>query len=109
MTSDPDSPVAVQLAASSGRPIRLEPTPQGLWMMIGGAAIAALGPLFGFLIGSTSGDTAADGRSGPLYELLFAGFVVGGLGAALMLLGGYRFFRAQGSRDAADSQESPAG
>jgi hypothetical protein len=109
MTSDPDAPAAAPPVASSGRPIRLEPTPPGLWLMIGGAAVTALAPLFGFLIGSMSDETGADGRYGPRYEWLFAGFVVGGLGAAVMLYGVYRYFRARGPRDAADPQQRPAG
>ena len=50
MTTDPDlhEPAA-------GRQITLEPMRPGLWLIIGGAVIAALGPLFGFLVGSMIG------------------------------------------------------
>ncbi|WP_121251722.1 hypothetical protein [Nocardioides ferulae] len=87
MTTDPDlhEPAA-------GRQITLEPMRPGLWLIIGGAVIAALGPLFGFLVGSMIGiDDDAD--LDAIYLYLFLGIVVGGLGVAMLLLGVRRMLR----------------
>lgn len=76
----------------AGRPIRLVPTPPGLWLMIGGGLIASLGPLFGFLIGSLIGDNPIAGQS-PIYLFLFLGLVVGAVGIGMIVLGGVRLYR----------------
>lgn len=70
-----------------GRQIVLTPMPPGLWLVIGGGIIAALGPLFGFLVGSMIGSTTDSDDLDPIYLALFAGLVVGGVGVLLLLLG----------------------
>ena len=81
------------LQTAPGRPVRLEPTAPGFWMLLLGVCVAALAPLFGFLVGvmveRPQGDVAVD----PLYLGLFIGVVVGGLGVLLAVLGGVRLWR----------------
>ncbi|HEY0950348.1 hypothetical protein [Nocardioides sp.] len=75
-----------------GRQVRLEPVRPGVWLIILGTVIAALGPLFGFLVGSMVGiDEDAD--LDAIYLYLFAGIVVGGIGVGLALLGARRVLR----------------
>ncbi|QLQ10921.1 MAG: hypothetical protein HZY75_11805 [Nocardioidaceae bacterium] len=83
----------------TGRPVVLEPMPPGLWMVIGGAVITALGPLFGFLVGSMIGTNDTDDRFQPIYIALFSGFVVGGLGVLLLLLGIRAMYKHRGGFD----------
>lgn len=85
MTTDPDTRADL---AGSGRPIVLEPMPPGWWMVIGGTILAALGPLFGFLVGSMIGQGDGDGLS-PLLLSLLGGFLVGAIGIAAALYGVY--------------------
>lgn len=75
-----------------GRRVRLVPTPPGLWMTLLGVAVAALAPLFGFLIGSVM-DQPDDDALGPIFVGLFIGVMVGGLGVASAIIGGFRWWR----------------
>jgi len=62
----------------TGRPVVLEPTPPGLWGVLLGVGLAALAPLFGFLIGGVLGrGDPAEGSFDPLALSLFIGIVVG--------------------------------
>ena len=79
-------------APTPGRPVRLVPTPPGLWAILLGVAVAALAPLFGFLIGSGMGSTDGDATLSPLYWGLFAGVVIGALGVLAALVGGRRLW-----------------
>lgn len=87
MTIDPE-PHGV----AAGRPVRLEPVRPGVWLIILGVVTAALGPLFGFLVGSMMGIDEGDDLD-AIYLYLFAGIVVGGLGVGLALLGARRVLR----------------
>jgi hypothetical protein len=71
----------------------LTPVPPGLWLIIGGAVVAALGPLFGFLVGSMMGSDTETAGLDPIYLMLFLGILVGGLGVASMLLGARTMLR----------------
>jgi hypothetical protein len=77
----------------------LTPTPPGLWLVIGGAVVAALGPLFGFLVGTMMGTDSEIGGLSPIYLLLFLGILVGGLGVGAMLLGGRTMLRHRKTSD----------
>lgn len=88
MTPDPDSSTS-----TAGRQVTLTPVPPGVWLIIGGGVLAALGPLFGFLIGSMLSSTTDTGDLSPIYLFLFAGMVLGGLGIAAALLGARRVLR----------------
>ena len=55
--------------------------------------MAALGPMFGFLIGSVIGSTTDRGDLSPIYLFLFGGIAVGGLGVGAVLLGARRVIR----------------
>ena len=88
MTTDPDP-----TTSTAGRQITLTPVPPGVWLIIGGGVLAALGPLFGFLIGSVLGSTTDTGDLSPIYLFLFAGIALGGLGVAAVLLGVRRVIR----------------
>lgn len=87
------SDTSLEAAAPPGRPIRLEPTAPGFWMTAIGVCIAALSPLFGFLIGVMSERPQGDEAIDPLYLGLFTGVIVGGVGVALAVLGGIRLWK----------------
>ncbi|HQR80034.1 MAG TPA: hypothetical protein PLT68_07435 [Actinomycetota bacterium] len=78
-----------------GRPIVLTPVPQGLWLVISGAVIAILAPLFGFLIGTMMGDRplATFPDTSPIYVFLVLGILVGGVGMVILLLGVARLWK----------------
>jgi hypothetical protein len=88
MTSDRES-----TSAAAGRQIQLTPMPPGSWLLIGGGVVAALGPLFGFLVGSMIGSTTDTGDLSPIYLFLFLGILLGGLGIGAVLLGLQRMVR----------------
>ena len=88
MTTDPEV-----TTSSPGRKVTLTPVPPGIWLIIGGSIVAALGPLFGFLIGSMLGSTTDTSDLSPIYLFLFGGIVVGGLGVGAVLLGARRVIR----------------
>ena len=92
MSPEPPTPGVESPGIAPGRQIRLEPVRPGVWLIILGTVIAALGPLFGFLVGSMVGiDEDAD--LDAIYLYLFAGIVVGGIGVGLALLGARRVLR----------------
>lgn len=94
MSTDPEL-----TTSSEGRQVTLTPVPPGIWLIIGGSVVTALGPLFGFLIGSMLGSTTDTGDLSPIYLFLFIGIVVGGFGLGAVLLGVRRVIRdRQGSR-----------
>ena len=76
-----------------GRPVRLERTAPGFWMTVLGVCLAAIAPLFGFLIGSMLGRPAAEVVLDPLYWGLFGGVIIGALGVLTAVLGGVRLWR----------------
>lgn len=87
MSTDPDLH-----GIAPGRQIHLEPVRPGVWLIIGGAVVAILGPLFGFLVGSMIGISGGDDLD-AIYLYLFVGIVVGGLGVGVLLLGVRRVLR----------------
>ena len=70
-----------------GRPVRLVPTPPGFWRLVLGICTATLAPLFGFLVGSVSGSPEAALEMNAQYWGLFGGFLLGGLGLGMAILG----------------------
>lgn len=89
MTSDPEAPFV-----ETGRPIRLTPVKPGVWWIILGGVIAALGPMFGFLFGTMSDSSAENqGDVSPIFLYLMIGILVGGVGVLLALLGVRRVLR----------------
>lgn len=62
-------------------------------LMILGTVVAVLAPLGGFLGGSMVGPAQRFGELDAMYFWMFAGLVVGGLGAILVLLGMVRWVR----------------
>lgn len=99
MTTEPE------LTPDPGRPIRLTPVPPGVWLVIGGGAVAALGPLFGFLVGTMMGSTTDTGDLSPIYLFLFLGILVGGLGVGAVMLGVQRVLRERRASLAADASQ----
>lgn len=69
-------------------------------MIIVGALLAVLAPLAGFLGGTVVAqpDAASTSTVQPLYLWLFAGLVIGGIGALVAFLGGLRWVRANRGR-----------
>ncbi len=85
----------------TGRPVVLEPMPAGWWLVIGGTVLAALAPLFGFLVGSMIGEGDGDGMD-PIQLWLLLGFLVGAVGVGMALMGLYTIL------DRRRSEEAPA-
>ncbi|GAA4894117.1 hypothetical protein GCM10025789_09130 [Tessaracoccus lubricantis] len=79
--------------ARAGRPIRLAPVAPGFWATTLGVALAALAPLFGFLVGVMSQSPTDDVILSPLYVGLFTGVILGGIGVAVAVAGGVRLWR----------------
>lgn len=75
-----------------GRPVRLVPTPPGFWRLVLGLCLATFAPLFGFLIGSMTGSPGPGTEMNAQYWGLLAGFVLGGLGVAVSILGIWRLW-----------------
>ena len=67
---------------------------RGIQMMILGAVVAVLAPLGGFLGGSMVGPAREMGDFDAMFVWMFAGLLVGGIGAVLVLLGLLRWSRA---------------
>jgi len=82
-----------------GRTVRLVPTPPGFWRLVLGVCTAAFAPLFGFLLGSLTGSPESGSILDPLYWGLFAGFIVGGLGVAVAVVGGWRLWSHRRARN----------
>lgn len=90
-------------APTAGRPVRLEPTAPGFWMLVIGVCIAALSPLLGFLIGVMTQQPSEEVQVlSPLYWGLFVGVIVGGLGVLLAVIGGLRLWRRYKSKGESD-------
>ena len=83
----------------TGRKIVLDPVAPGMWLVIGGAVIAVIGPLFGFLAGSMKG-VADGGDLNPIYLFLFAGIAIGGIGTAMVVMGLWKIVRGLRHSDA---------
>lgn len=66
---------------------------RAIQMMIAGAIVAVLAPLGGFLGGTMVGTSSRMGEFDAMFLWLFAGLVVGGLGAVLVLLGLLKWVR----------------
>ncbi|MFW6600129.1 hypothetical protein ACQBAU_13860 [Propionibacteriaceae bacterium Y2011] len=101
MTSHDDSDLP-----APGRPVVLEPLAPGLWTLILGLCVAVLAPLFGFLVGTTFGAGTGAEMMSPLHLGLFVGVVIGGLGVAVAISGGWRLLR-RSHEDQATSESDP--
>lgn len=107
--SDPAPETTHQGGVPPGRPVRLEPTPPGLWRVLLGIGVAALAPLFGFLIGGSAGMTD-DRANDPKFLALSIGIMVGGVGVLVAITGGmrlWRHFRDQRLAEEADTDAVP--
>ena len=102
------SDTSLDTAALTGRPVRLEPTAPGFWMVTIGVVIAALSPLFGFLIGVMSKRPQTSDAIDPLYLGLFSGVIVGGVGVVLAVAGGMRLWRHHKTGTPASDQTAGA-
>ncbi len=74
-------------------PARSNGTP-GIAIMILGAVIAVLAPLFGLLAGSMAGSPDPD-STGQLFQYFMGGLFVGGAGAVIVYLGFMRYRRSR--------------
>lgn len=72
-------------------PARSDGTP-GVAIMVLGAVIAVLGPLFGLLAGSMAGSPDPD-STGQLFQYFVGGLFVGAVGAVILYLGFVRYQR----------------
>lgn len=88
-------------AHAPGRPVELTPAPRGLWMVLLGASVAALAPLFGFLVGVMVGPDY-QAPLPPIYGGLLFGFIVGGLGVLAAAVGGRRLYLDSKARRVVD-------
>ncbi len=66
----------------------------GVAIMVLGAAIAVLAPMFGLLAGSMAGSPDPD-STGPLFQYFVAGLMLGGVGVVIVYLGFRRLRRWQ--------------
>jgi hypothetical protein len=66
----------------------------GIRMMVLGAVLAVLAPLGGFLAGSIVGPSRSMGDFDAMFVWMFAGLLVGGVGAVVVLLGLLRWSHA---------------
>ena len=66
---------------------------RGVRSIIVGSLLAVLAPLGGFLGGSMTGLSGPLDQFDPLFVWLFAGMVVGGIGAAIAIRGGLQWVR----------------
>lgn len=80
-------------APMTGRPVRLVPTPPGFWMTILGTCLAAISPLFGFLIGTMMAQPEQKNVQTPIFIGLFIGVVIGAIGVLFAIIGGMRLWR----------------
>lgn len=81
-----------------GRQIELTPVAPGVWLVILGAGVTVLGPLFGFLIGTVLGSERKVLGSSPIFLFLFLGFLVAGAGLGTAFLGVRRVLRSRAPR-----------
>jgi hypothetical protein len=85
--------------AAAHRPEELTPEARahrdsGITMMVLGAVLAVLAPLGGFLAGSIVGPSRSMGDYDAMFAWMFAGLLVGGIGAVVVLLGLMRWSHA---------------
>ena len=66
----------------------------GIRMMVLGAVVAVLAPLGGFLAGSIVGPSRTLGDYDAMFAWMFAGLLVGSIGAVVVLLGLLRWSHA---------------
>ena len=99
-TVDDDAPVP------PGRPIRLVPTPPGLWRVLIGVVVALLAPFFGILIGSGIGAAEGGNRMDPLYWGFFIGGLIGALGLVAAGLGAMALIRHARAKGYAEDAEA---
>jgi hypothetical protein len=92
MSDQTSGPSGQAQGVPPGRPIVLQPTPPGLWMVLLGVAVGALAPLFGFLIGGAIGTTEEQAND-PMFIALFLGILVGGIGVLVAIAGAVRLWR----------------
>lgn len=85
--------------APAGRPVRLVPTPPGFWRLLLGVVVAAFAPLFGFLLGSMTGSPEPSTAMTPLYWGLLCGFLLGGVGVIVAVVGARRLWSHYRARD----------
>lgn len=85
-----------------GRPVVLTKPLPGLWMTTIGAAVMALGPLFGFLYGSMRPVSASTDELVPIYWGMFIGM---GVGAIFMMFGIRRLWLEIRARQRAGHEE----
>ena len=91
----------------AGRPVRLVPVAPGFWPVTLGVSLAAIAPLFGFLIGVMTKAPEGEVLLSPIYLGLLVGVLIGGAGVALAVLGGIRLWRhTQASRAEAEAAEA---
>jgi hypothetical protein len=80
---------------------------RGVRLLVLGAVVAVLAPLTGFLVGSMIGPSSDVEDVDAMFVSMFVGLVVGGLGAAVALLGVLRW--NSGNRRRWAVQDSAAG
>ena len=79
-------------------PARSGGTP-GIAIMVLGAVIAVLSPLFGLLAGSMAGSPDPD-STGQLFQYLVVGLLLGGVGVVILYLGFVRYRRCRRNKEA---------
>lgn len=85
-----DTPAAGEPPSSSAQPERT----QSVRLMVIGAMVALLAPLFGFLGGTMVGTSGPVADLDPLFLWLFVGMVIGGVGGVVAIMGALRWNQA---------------
>lgn len=81
----------------------------GVRLLVVGAVVAVLAPLAGFLIGSIIGPSSDVEDVDAMFVSMFVGLIVGGLGAAVALLGLMRWNRGNRRTWSVRDSSTPAG
>lgn len=81
------------------RDLVLTPNPPGFWLVVLGVAVMALGPLFGFLAGTTIPDATAPWGLSPIWFGMIVGIAVGGIGMAMLAFGVVRWRKHAARKD----------
>ena len=101
MSSDPSA-----ASAAARRPAPGPGRARAVQMMVIGSILAVLGPLGGFLAGSMIGLSRRLGEYDAMFIAMFAGLMVGGVGAVIAMLGLLSYARRDATSPPSAAQQA---